>query len=255
MISCRRFIASGKSCNSIGEKNFGSLSTTRSCRPARLRFEPQFGKCDMDTSSLGPPELKVAPNRLLRRLETLRERLKRTITRTAGHTSFRDRASGWRQFLTWTRLNRFTCPCLIRRPNALYRSRQRLIETGSSSSPAPSQARQRCIEKCSAAPHAMDDSTASAKSARRRLVDCRVHHSAHGALTKSTLPKFSKGESYAPEYRYAYFTGWLHQSAEPERPLFPCSNWSCCREVEPGRREGKKSRDRNKGFPDWRTFP
>ena len=67
--------------------------------------------------------------RLLRRLEAMRKRLKRTITKTNGHTSFRELAYGWRQFLRWARLNLLTCPCLIRRPNPFYRSRQRLIDS------------------------------------------------------------------------------------------------------------------------------
>ena len=66
-------------------------------------------------------------SRLLRRLEAMRKKLKRTITKTEGHTSFRELASRWREFLKWARLTLLTCPCLIRRPNPVYRSRQRLI--------------------------------------------------------------------------------------------------------------------------------
>jgi len=61
---------------------------------------------------------------MLRRLEALRKRLKRTITKTEGHTSFREVASAWHQFLRWARLTLLTCPCLIRRPNNLYRVRR-----------------------------------------------------------------------------------------------------------------------------------
>lgn len=71
--------------------------------------------------------IQATANRLLRRLEALRKRLKRTIIKTKGQDSFRALASSWRQFLTWLRLNLLTCPCLIRRPDPVYRSRQRLI--------------------------------------------------------------------------------------------------------------------------------
>lgn len=72
--------------------------------------------------------LQSTANSLLRRLEALRKRLKRTITKTEGHDSFRALASSWLHFLQWLRLNLLTCPCLIRRPDPVYRSRQRLID-------------------------------------------------------------------------------------------------------------------------------
>jgi hypothetical protein len=72
--------------------------------------------------------IESSASRLLRRLEAMRKRLKRTITRTKGHTSFSELSYDWHQFLRWARLNLLTCPCLIRRPNLLYRSRQRLID-------------------------------------------------------------------------------------------------------------------------------
>jgi hypothetical protein len=58
----------------------------------------------------------------------MRKKLKRTITKTEGHNSFRDLASSWREFLTWLRLNLLSCPCIIRRPDPVYRNRQRLID-------------------------------------------------------------------------------------------------------------------------------
>ncbi|HEX2329186.1 MAG TPA: hypothetical protein VHN74_10700 [Candidatus Angelobacter sp.] len=72
--------------------------------------------------------IEGAAKRLLRSLEAIRKRLKRTIRKTKGDSSFRELAHGWRQFLRWARLNLLTCPCLIRRPNPFYRSRQRLID-------------------------------------------------------------------------------------------------------------------------------
>lgn len=72
--------------------------------------------------------IQAAANRLLRRLETLRKRLKRTITKTKGHNSFRELASSWCQFLRWLRVTLLTCPCLVRRPDPVYRNRQRLID-------------------------------------------------------------------------------------------------------------------------------
>ena len=72
--------------------------------------------------------IESTANHLLRRLEMLRKRLKRKITKTEGHAAFRNLSSNWRQFLTWMRLTLLTCPCLVRRPNPLYRSRQLLID-------------------------------------------------------------------------------------------------------------------------------
>lgn len=72
--------------------------------------------------------IQAAANRLLRKLEALRKRLKRTIKKTEGHDNFRALASSWHQFLIWLRLNLLTCSCLIRRPHPVYRNRQRLID-------------------------------------------------------------------------------------------------------------------------------
>jgi hypothetical protein len=67
--------------------------------------------------------------RQLRRLEALRKRLKRLITKTKGQHFFRELAAKWREFLKWLRLNILFCNCLIRRPDPAYRSRQRLIDS------------------------------------------------------------------------------------------------------------------------------
>jgi hypothetical protein len=66
-------------------------------------------------------------NHLLRRLEAVRKRLKRAITRTRGQEFFRELAAGWRKHLKWLRLNVLSCPCLVRRPNLTYRFGQLLI--------------------------------------------------------------------------------------------------------------------------------
>jgi hypothetical protein len=72
--------------------------------------------------------IQARANRLLGCLEALRKKLKRTIIKTKGHNSFGDLASSWRQFLIWLRLNLLSCPCLIRRPDPVYRNRQWLID-------------------------------------------------------------------------------------------------------------------------------
>jgi hypothetical protein len=71
--------------------------------------------------------IQARANRLLRRLEAMRKRLKRTIKKTEGHNSFRDLASTWREFLKWLRLNLLSCRCLVRDRDPAYRSRQLLI--------------------------------------------------------------------------------------------------------------------------------
>jgi hypothetical protein len=47
--------------------------------------------------------IEGAAKRLLRSLEAIRKRLKRTIRKTKGDSSFRELAHGWRQFLRWAR--------------------------------------------------------------------------------------------------------------------------------------------------------
>jgi hypothetical protein len=74
------------------------------------------------------PGIQATANGLLRQLEALRKRLKRQTIKTEGHHAFRDLASRWNQFLTWLRLTLLTCPCLIRRPDPVYRNWQQLID-------------------------------------------------------------------------------------------------------------------------------
>jgi hypothetical protein len=71
--------------------------------------------------------VQATANRLLRQFEALRKRLKRQTTKREGQNAFRSLASSWRQFLIWLRLNLLTCPCLIRRPDPVYRMRQLMI--------------------------------------------------------------------------------------------------------------------------------
>jgi hypothetical protein len=72
--------------------------------------------------------IEITANHLLRRLEAVRKRLKRTITRIKGQEFFRELAASWQEHLKWLRLNVLSCPCLVRRPNLTYRFSQLLID-------------------------------------------------------------------------------------------------------------------------------
>lgn len=53
--------------------------------------------------------------RLLRRLETVRKRVKRGKITRSGLDSYRQSASEWRSFIRWIRLHFLDCPCLLTR--------------------------------------------------------------------------------------------------------------------------------------------
>jgi hypothetical protein len=71
--------------------------------------------------------IETTAERSLQRLEALRKRLKRTITKTRDQQFFRELAISWREHLKWMHLNILCCPCLVRRPNLSYKFSQLLI--------------------------------------------------------------------------------------------------------------------------------
>jgi hypothetical protein len=71
--------------------------------------------------------IETTADRSVQRLEALRKRLKRRITKTKGRQFFRELAISWQEHLRWLRLNVLSCPCLVRRPNLTYKFSQLLI--------------------------------------------------------------------------------------------------------------------------------
>lgn len=111
-------------------KNYGRLRFSSSFEIAACELAIRFAvkRHRHGHEYLNIPRLQTCSRRLLRRLEAVRKRAKRTEIRESDLNSYNENADRWRRLVRWIRVHLPPCRCLPRRPPPA-RNQRAMVQT------------------------------------------------------------------------------------------------------------------------------